>query len=147
MQSAIGLIQLKRLNKWTKLRERNALIIADGIKKIDSVRVPLPEKNLTHAWYKFYAYIKKDKLKKDWNRDKIISEISKIGMPAFSGSCSEIYKERCFKDLGLSPKSSLTNAKILGESSLMFLVHPTIEIDQINRYKDAIKEVLEKASK
>ena len=147
MQSAIGLIQLKRLKKWTKLRERNALIIAEGIKKFDSVRVPLPEKNLTHAWYKFYAYIKKEKLKKDWNRDRIISETLKIGMPAFSGSCSEIYKERCFKDLGLTPESSLINAKILGESSLMFLVHPTIEIDQINRYKDAIKEVLEKASK
>lgn len=146
MQSAIGLIQLKRLRKWTQLRERNALMITEEIKSIKSVRVPLPESDITHAWYKFYAYVDNKKLKKDWDRDKIILEIIKLGMPAFSGSCSEIYKERCFKDLGLTPELDLTNAKILGESSLMFQVHPTIKVDQMKRYKNVIKEVLEKAS-
>ena len=100
------------------------LIIAEGIKKIDSVRVPLPEKILLMLGINFMRILIKKT--KRLNRDKIISEISKIGMPAFSGSCSEIYKERCLR-FGFDPKSSLTNAKILGESSLMFLVHQQLK--------------------
>ena len=68
-------------------------------------------------------------------------------MAAFSGSCSEIYLERCFVDAGLAPKERLLNARELGETSLMFLVHPTIEASDIRDTIRAIDKVLAKATK
>ena len=145
LQSAIGRIQLQRLPDWTAARTGNALVLAKALADCSAVRVPLPPEGITHAWYKFYAFVKAEALAEGWNRDRILSEIVALGYPAFSGSCSEIYLERCFVDAGLAPSNRLPVARELGETSLMFLVHPTIASDQINEYAAAVRSVVKKA--
>ena len=98
---------------------------------LPAVRVPLPSKELTHAWYKFYAFAQPDHLADGWTRDRILAEISSLGYPAFTGSCSEIYLEKCFRDSGLSPSEHLPVARELGDTSMMFLVHPTITSEKM----------------
>ena len=147
LQCAIGRMQLKILPKWIQIRERNAMILFQTLKEIKGLRIPLPDKSLTHAWYKFYAYINPNFLSTGWDREKIISAINKEGYPAFSGSCSEIYLEKCFINKGIKPNFELSNAKELGETSLMFLVHPTIQQNQMEKYAHKIKNVILKALK
>ena len=145
LQSAIGRIQLQRLPDWTAARTGNALVLAKALADCSAVRVPLPPEGITHAWYKFYAFVKPEALAEGWSRDRILSEIKALGYPAFSGSCSEIYLERCFVDAGLAPPNRLPVARELGETSLMFLVHPTITSDQINEYAAAVRSVVKQA--
>ena len=144
-QSAIGRIQLQRLSDWTAIRTRNAQQLALALSDCSVVRVPLPPDSLTHAWYKFYAFVKPEALAVGWSRDRILSEIVSRGYPAFSGSCSEIYLEKCFLEAGLAPSERLPVARSLGETSLMFLVHPTISLDEISRYAEVICSVLKEA--
>ncbi len=146
LQSAIGRIQLSKLEKTIEIRTRNALILYDNLKSLASLRIPMPDKNIKHAWYKFYCFIKPAFIKKGWCRDKIINEIMSFGYPAFSGSCSEIYLEKCFVDLGYFPTKRLPVAKELGESSLMFLVHPTITEVQMYEYAQIIKRTILEAT-
>tara|TARA_Y100001933_G_scaffold202168_1_gene203966 strand:+ start:11625 stop:12791 length:1167 start_codon:yes stop_codon:yes gene_type:complete len=145
LQSAIGRIQLQRLPEWTSIRTRNALLLAEALSDLPAVRVPLPPAHLTHAWYKFYAFVKPEVLADGWTRDRILSEIVALGYPAFSGSCSEIYLEKCFQDAGLAPAERLPVAQELGETSLMFLVHPTITSEQIAGYAQAVRSVVKQA--
>ena len=147
MQSAIGRIQLRNLISTQKRRAENAYFLANYLKDIKVIRIPLPNKNIKHAWYKFYIYLKLKYISSDWNRDRIISEIISKGFPAFSGSCSEIYLEKCFKKLGHSPIKRLPIAKELGETSLMFLVDQTISKENLVKYAETIKCILNKASK
>jgi dTDP-4-amino-4,6-dideoxygalactose transaminase len=86
-----------------------------------------------HAFYKFYFYIKPSFLNEGWSRDRIIKEMNQAGVPCYSGSCSEVYLEKAFDDTGWRPKARLQNAQALGETSLMFLVHPTLTRDQIQQ--------------
>jgi dTDP-4-amino-4,6-dideoxygalactose transaminase len=109
------------------------------------VRVPLPSEDITHAWYKFYAFVHPEALANNWSRNRIMSEIAALGYPVFSGSCSEIYLERCFQSAGLAPAERLPVARELGETSLMFLVHPTITSEQIGGYAEAVRSVLKQA--
>ena len=146
MQSAIGRIQLSKIDKINQIRTRNANILYEHLCDISCIRVPMPKKILRHAWYKFYGYLNLGLLKKSWNRAKIIKEINNQGYPAFSGSCSEIYLEDCFTSKNLGPKNRLINSKILGETSLMFLVHNSILEEQMNYYALAIRKVLLKAN-
>ena len=95
----------------------------------------------------FHCYLIKEATSIDWPRERIINEIRKKSYPAFSGSCSEIYLEKCFFKKGIHQKEKLVNANKLGSSSLMFLVHPTITITEMNSYAEAIKEVLLTSSK
>ena len=145
LQSAIGRIQLQRLPEWTAARTRNALLLAEALGDLPAVRVPLPPEGIEHAWYKFYAFVKPDALADGWSRDRILSEITEAGYPAFSGSCSEIYLEQCFQDAGLAPAERLPVARLLGETSLMFLVHPTITPEQMASYADVVRAVVRRA--
>ena len=147
IQSAIGRIQLRKISETTKIRSRNAQILIKTLSTIDCIRIPLPENKFKHGWYKFYCYLKFNKLKNNWNREKIIKEINKMGYPAFSGSCSEIYLENCFLKSNLAPDKRLNNAKLLGETSLMFLVHNTINISAMENYAEVIRKILLKAVK
>lgn len=144
IQSAIGRIQLKRMGDWHKLRTRNAMILKEGIEDIPSIRIPVPGENFKHAWYKFTCYVNPEKLSSEWSRDRIAQEINILGFPALQGSCSEIYNEKCFKDKGFS-KERLTNAHQLGETSLTFLIHPTIDIEDMKCYCDTLKSILKKS--
>jgi len=145
LQSAIGRIQLQRLPEWTALRTRNALLLAEALGDLPAVRVPLPPEHFTHAWYKFYAFVQPEALADGWSRDRILSEIAALGYPALSGSCSEIYLEKCFQDAGLAPVDRLPVARELGETSLMFLVHPTITPEQMAGYAEAVRSVVKRA--
>ena len=145
LQSAIGRIQLQRLPEWTAIRTRNALLLANALGDLPAVRVPLPPEHLTHAWYKFYAFVQPEALADGWSRDRILSEIAALGYPALSGSCSEIYLEKCFQNAGLAPAERLPVARELGETSLMFLVHPTITPEQMAGYAQTVRSVVQKA--
>jgi len=145
LQSAIGRIQLQRLPEWTAIRTRNALLLAEALGDLPAVRVPLPPEHLTHAWYKFYAFVQPDALADGWSRDRILSETAALGYPALSGSCSEIYLEKCFQDAGLAPAERLPVARQLGDTSLMFLVHPTITPEQMAGYAEAVRSVVKRA--
>ena len=142
LQSAIGRIQLQRLHQWTSIRTRNALLLAKALGDLPSVRVPLPSEHLTHAWYKFYAYVQSEALADGWSRDRILSEIAGLGYPALSGSCSEIYLEKCFQAAGLSPHERLPVARELGETSLMFLCHPTLTREEIQKTCEVMTSVV-----
>jgi dTDP-4-amino-4,6-dideoxygalactose transaminase len=64
----------------------------------------------------------------------------------YSGSCSEVYLEKTFDNIGFRPKERLPNAKELGETSVMFLVHPTLTKDEIQKTCDVITSVMDLAA-
>lgn len=150
IQAIIGRIQLKMMPDWGFKRTKNALTIWDVCKKHSAVRVPTFDSHdgqTKHAHYKCYVYVNKSQLRKGWSRDKIVEEINALGVPCYQGSCSEVYLEKAFDGTGFRPTSKLYQASNLGETSLMFLVHPTLTVEEINKTTVAIDKVLTKASK
>jgi len=142
MQSAIGRIQLQRMPEWSKKRAANAQALIDVLQSFDCIRVPLTAPENQNAFYKLYAYVESDKLSEGWSRNRIVSEINAKGVPCMQGSCSEIYLEKAFDGTGWRPEKGLPVAKELGETSLMFLVHPTLSQENVEETIAAIKTVL-----
>jgi dTDP-4-amino-4,6-dideoxygalactose transaminase len=135
IQSAIGRIQLKRLKEMNIQRNKNLFKIWEKAKKIKGLRVPefkcescncSSENRCIHGAYKCYVFIEPKLLRPSWTRDRIIDNIQKKGVPCYPGSCSEVYLEKAFKKSNLAPFKRLENARELGETSLMFLVHPNL---------------------
>ena len=146
MQSAIGRIQLRKQSNWTEMRQRNAAILTESLSRIPALRVTLPPEDISHAYYKYYVFVRPARLKEGWNRDRIIEAINAEGVPCFMGSCSEIYLEKAFDIEGLCPAKRLPVAKELGETSLMFLVHPTLNESDMNDVCKAVHKVMSAAS-
>ena len=147
MQAAIGRVQLKKLKEWNERRNANAKRIAETLKAYHSLRVPLPDPDITHAYYRLYAFVVPEQLSKGWSRDRIVQEVNEAGVPCFSGSCPEIYKEKAFDEDYLRPPAPMPNARRLGPVSLAFLVHPTLTAEDIDRTCDVLDYVLNKATK
>ena len=152
MQAVIGRIQLQRMTDWTAKRTVNAQAILNACAKWEAkgyLSVPKLEESpqfsdSTHAYYKLYVYVQPENLPEGWSRDCIIQAISELGVPCFSGSASEVYLEKAFDNTGLRPKSRLPVAKQLGETSLMFMVHPTLTNEEIEKTVQAIDSMFTK---
>ena len=147
MQAALGRIQLRRLDSWRRARYENASRIWSAAKQCPALRVPEIPANIEHAAYKCYVFTKPDALKPDWNRDRIMSSINSLGVPCFSGSCSEVYLEKAFDSGNLRPAGRLPVARLLGETSLVFLVHPTLTGNEIDLTCEALTRVMREASR
>lgn len=137
MQAVIGRLQLKRLAGWREARTRNAQAIALALQPLAGadgpVRVPKVPASMTHAYYRFYCYVRPEALAGGWNRDRIVAEIKAAGVPCYQGSCSEIYLEKAFDGASYRPAQPLPVAEELGQTSLMFLVHPTLTAEQAEK--------------
>lgn len=145
VQGVIGRIQLRRMAEWRASRANYAERIWAHARELKGLRVPMIPASCDHAAYKCYVFVEPNQLKEDWSRDRILSEISALGVPCFSGSCSEVYLEKAFDDTGWRPATRLPVAKELGETSLMFLVHPTLTETEINKTCEAIVSVMQQA--
>ena len=57
------------------------------------------------------------------------------------GSCSEVYLEKAFEGTGLRPAERLPVVRELGETSVMFLVHPTLTEADVAKTCEVVREV------
>ncbi len=146
MQAVIGRLQIQKMPKWHKQRLENANKIWNAAAKLPALRVPQIPEEITHAAYKCYFFVRPEKLKEGWDRDRILNEIAEQGVPAFSGSCSEVYLEKAFDGTDFRPKGRLPVAKELGETSMMFMVHPTLTEAEIEKTCSVITEVVTRAT-
>ena len=146
MQAAIGLLQLNYMADWTVRRTKIALAIANACAAHPALRAPITPNHIVHAWYRYYAFVRPEALAPEWSRDRIIEAIVAEGVPCFHGSASEVYLERAFNGTGWCPAERLPVARELGETSIAFLVHPTLTDAEVQKTCDAITTVLRRAT-
>lgn len=146
IQAAIGRVQLRKLPDWVDKRREHAAIFDECFSTLETVRVTRPPQHIEHAYYKYYAFVRPEGLRPGWDRDRIVAAIASRGVPCFSGSCSEIYLEKAFPPAWRPPKR-LPVAQRLGETSIMFLVHPTLTPEDIDMTCEVARAVLQQAAR
>lgn len=147
VQAAIGRIQLQRMPQWQAQRQAYAERIWSAAAQCKGLRVPEVPADIRHAAYKCYVFVDPAALAQGWDRDRILGEINAAGVPCYSGSCSEIYLEKAFDDTGWRPEQPLPVARQLGETSLMFLVHPTLTQAEVDKTCAVLCDVMQEATK
>lgn len=166
MEAVIGRIQLKRMLSWTAIRNQYASQIKSALKQLCGsnklIRIPQfacsacgqnrcdtsfsQSQGCVHAYYKFYVYLRLKNLASGWTRERIIDQITAQGVPCLSGTCSEVYLEKAFDGKEFRPKKRLSIAKELGETSLIFLVHPTLTAVEVEYTIQVATKVFSEAS-
>ena len=147
MQAVLGRIQLTCMSDWTEKRQAYGAQLDEAASGFSSIRLVTVPEYSEHAEYKHYMFVKPEQLAKGWNRDLIVNTIVERGVPCFQGSCSEVYLEKAFDNTLWRPEKRLPNAVELGETSIMFLVHPTLTEAEIAKTTQVMQEVFALASK
>ena len=146
MQAAIGRLQLGKLDEWVAIRRSHAAILEENFARIPGLRITSPPPDVMHAYYRYYAFLDLDKLREGWDQTRVIAAINAEGIPCFVGSCGEIYREKAFNEPGLQPAQGHPVAKRLGETSLAFLVHPTLTERDMHDICEAVSKVMRVAT-
>lgn len=146
MQAAIGRVVLRKLPHRLKIRRRNAGIYARRFSTLSALYLPAPPSDLKHAYYRYYFYVFPEKLKPDWDRDRIMKEVTARGRPCFSGTCCEVYREKVFTEAGLQPGERLSNARFLTDNSLMLPVHPALRREDIEDIAGTVAGIVEEVT-
>ncbi|WP_236210259.1 DegT/DnrJ/EryC1/StrS family aminotransferase [Metapseudomonas otitidis] len=146
VQAVIGRIQLNRMPFWHSRRLANAQRIWTAAASLPGLRVPVLPSDIEHAAYKCYVFVRPEALLEGWSRDRILEAINSRGVPAFSGSCSEVYLERAFDGTDWRPEPHLAVARELGETSLMFMVHPTLTDSELEKTVQVLGDVMSEAA-
>lgn len=145
MQAALGHYQLGQLKLWTRERNRNATFYNQNLGELDVVRLAIPSDKVCHGYYKYYCFIRLDQLKGQWDRDRIIEEVTSRGGQCFSGSCPELYREGAFVR-AYGEHERLKNAMEIGQQSIMLNVHPGIGDDFLAHNLKILSSVLQEAA-
>lgn len=147
MQAAIGLVQIAKLGGWIATRRRNAEALLAELGDCPALRLVRPRPGIGHAYYKFYAFVRQEALRPGWGRDRIIAGAAAAGAPCQSGSCPEIYRERAFVDAGIGPDTPHDTARLLGLTSIMLPVDPTLDEESCGVMGRILRAVLDEASR
>jgi dTDP-4-amino-4,6-dideoxygalactose transaminase len=141
LQAAIGRVQLRRLPAWLERRRRNAAILTERFERIPVLRVTQAPNHAGHACYKYYTFVRPERLAGGWDRDRLVAAITARGVTCLTGSCSEIYREKAFALTDMVPAKRLPVARELGETALMFLIDPTFGDADMKRTADVVEAV------
>ncbi len=156
MQAAIGRVQLRKLDEQVKKRRKFANLFNRAFDDIPGLRTTIPDDDLYHSYYKYYVFINQEELRADWDRSTVVETLNNKGIPCNTGICPEIYLEEAFEHCshridgsgnGKTGSLHLPVAKKLGETSMMFMVHPTLELESIHHIIKQVKAAMEKAVK
>lgn len=145
VQAVIGRIQLQRMPEWNRTRTENCEQIWACARELPGLRVPELPSDILHAAYKCYVFVEPARLKAGWSRRRILDALNEVGIPCNQGSCSEIYLEKAFDNTGWRPEAPLPVAHELGETSMMFMVHPSLTQMEINETCVALRRVMNEA--
>jgi len=110
-----------------------------------ALRVTEPPDRIGHAYYKWYVFVRPDRLRSGWDRDRVMLALEAEGIPCGTGSCPELYLEEAFP-AELRPPQRLPVARELGETSLMLMVHPTLDRTDVDDSAEALVKVMEAAT-
>jgi dTDP-4-amino-4,6-dideoxygalactose transaminase len=156
MQATLGRYQLKNLDQQLKKRNKIAYLYINGLKffwtKYNLLNRPnfvcstCPLKNkinkqcnsCMHAFYRLNFFVNQKKI----NQIKLITELNKKNIYCNVGSCPEIYREKIFQKLKAYPKKRLPNAKLLGNTSIMFPINCSKSLSIIKEEINSIKKIL-----
>ncbi|MDO8254144.1 DegT/DnrJ/EryC1/StrS family aminotransferase [Shewanella algae] len=147
IQAVLGRIQLTRMEKWTTNRRSHGKMLDDVVKGFACIRLVEVPDYIEHAEYKHYFFVRPENLALGWDRDRIVNAVVEKGVPCMQGSCAEVYLEKAFDNTPWRPTVRLKNARLLGETSIMMLVHPTLTKDEMSKACKVLDEVLSLASK
>ena len=158
MQAAIGKNMLNLLDKQIKKRNLIANLYLKELKKyfkkINIFKIPdfkcntciLKHKRNScnkciHAFYRLNLFLSNNKIQ----QVKLIEQLNKNKINCGVGSCPEIYREKVFRKLKFKPNQKrLSNAKLLGETSISFPINPYKSLTKIKSEINIIKKIIEK---
>lgn len=133
--AAIGLAQLKKLDKFNKKRIENAEYLTEHIKEIEGIKPPYVSSDVRHVFHQYTIRVE------NGSRDEWISFLNENGVGTGIHYPIPIYKQELYQDLGYN--DVCVESEKAANEVISLPVHPRLNVDDLEK----IVQTLEDASR
>lgn len=134
IEAAIGIEQLKKLDKFNEKRIRNAIFISDNLSKTKGIKVPFISKNYKHVFHQYTIRITEGY---GMRRDELVAHLLEKGIGSSIYYPVPIYRQKIFSDLGYKNNFPITEK--LSKEALSIPIHPSLSETDLREIINAIK--------
>jgi len=135
--AAMGRVQLKKLEMWLKIRERNAKILINEIRKIRGLIPPYVEPHVRHAWHQFVIRVTNEF---PLTRDELAHALENHGIQTAIHYPKPIHLQPLYQNLGYD-KNECPAAIKVSKEVLSLPVHPAVSLDDIKYMVKTLREL------
>ncbi|UCE29983.1 MAG: DegT/DnrJ/EryC1/StrS family aminotransferase [Candidatus Bathyarchaeota archaeon] len=133
ISAAIGLVQLKKLEKITEKRVRSAEMLNERMRKIRGLTPPYVGKHVRHVFYQYVVRVEEDY---PLERDELANHLKKKGVGTAVHYPTPIYRQPLYRNLGydevVCPVTEESCKRVLS-----LPVHPSVSHEDIQYITDA----------
>ncbi|MGB4362360.1 MAG: DegT/DnrJ/EryC1/StrS family aminotransferase [Methanothermobacter tenebrarum] len=129
MAAAIGIVQLKKLDKFNNKRIENAEYLTENLKALDHIKTPYIMDGVKHVFHQYTVRVE--------NREKWIEHLQGEGIGVGVHYPRPIYRQPLYEDLGLV--ADCPEAEKASREVLSLPVHPRLTMGDLDMIIDAVE--------
>jgi perosamine synthetase len=133
--AAIGIVQLKRLDEFNRVRISNAKTLSEKLNKITGFMLPGIDKRCGHVFHQYTVRVNSNSI----SRDEVVSFLGKKGIGTGIYYPLPIHKQPYYKEIGF--KDSLPICEKAASEVFSLPVHPAINKTDIDTISKAMGEL------
>ncbi|KKQ18777.1 MAG: putative pyridoxal phosphate-dependent enzyme [Berkelbacteria bacterium GW2011_GWA1_36_9] len=140
IEGAIGIEQLKKLNKFNSLRIKNAKFLNKNLGKIAGIIVPEEAMGAKHVYHQYTIRVIGDF---GGSRDNVLKKLTEAGIGTAVFYPLPLNEQKVYQDLGY--KSNTPIAKKVSEEVLSLPVHPELKTSDLNYIVKAFQKMAQRS--
>ena len=137
IQAAIGLHQLRKLERFNEIRIRNAEFLTKELSKIDCVEPPYVRKGVKHVYHQYTIKLKLEELR--CNRDEFVKALRAENVDAAVHYPTPIHMQPSYRELAKDVRLPVTEDVCKRVVSLP--VHPALTEEDLKAIVRAVEKV------
>lgn len=138
IQAALGISQLKKLEKFIKRRKEYALMYGEAFENISGIITPKQLEGADSSWHLYIIQLKLEQLKK--GRKEIYEDLVKEGI-GVNVHYIPVYYHPYYQKMGYK-KGLCPRAEELYEKIITLPLYPRMTVEDVNYVIDKVKKVL-----
>ena len=140
IQAAIGIIQLKEIDKLNKIRIRNAEYLTKRLKEIDGIITPYIHPKAKHVFHQYVIQIDEEKI--GLNRDKLRELLMNKGIETAIHYPKPIPLQPIYRELFNYKEGMFPIAEKISKRILSLPVNPFLKIKDLDYIANTIEKIL-----
>jgi len=137
VSAAVGLVQLRKLDRLNKRRNENASLLTKGIEKIAGLTPPHTNHDVRHVFYQYVIRVEEDY---PMERNKLAEHLMEEGIGVAVHYPTPVYKQPLYKELGYE-KTTCPIAEEACKRVLSLPVHPSVTEEDTRHILDVLGKV------
>jgi perosamine synthetase len=133
LSAAVGLVQIKKLDRINEKRIRNARMLNEGIEKIHGLTPPYVEEHVKHVYYQYVVKVEENY---PMERNELANHLEKMGIGTAVHYPMPIYRQPLYHKLGYD-KMTCPITEESCKRVLSLPVHPSVSGEDIQYITDA----------